>query len=198
MAGKPDPKRRTGYSGAADDPGLPLDVLFRSVEIKANAAGIKARGAARELLTAARNAHEGLIGDDDLARTLLEAAQDLLEEMDRWKDAHASVTVDRDKRVREVMAEALSCQHHGDMIRGLNEQLADVDASRDRSEKARLVLLGLLFALRRFLTATKNSGVAIPDAKKIIAWLTTAEKQATAAHDRAWRPRPSTADRKKD
>jgi hypothetical protein len=173
----------TCQGAAADDPPQALDALRASVEIKANAAGIKARAAAWTLITMAAESH-----NPQQARVLLESARDLLEEMYRWKDNWSSTTVDRDRKVREAMVRSEDCAAHGEEIAALRSQLHLLDQAQQRTENGRIALLGMLYAIREFVTAQQTRGVAVPDPRKIIAWLATAEKKTSAAHQRAFNP----------
>jgi hypothetical protein len=195
---------RTGYGQAADDPGLPLDVLQESVRVKAQASGMKARAAAMSLRAMAIDAKTA--GDEGRARALLEVAQDLLEEMHRWKDAWAHETVDKDRKVREAMARSESCAAHGEEIRQLRADVWHWSQVAERNEKARLALLSWFQVCRDFHDAAmaRRGVTGMPSAEKILEWMKVQLPKVERAHKRAFSvdlPKygelpPDTADKK--
>jgi hypothetical protein len=163
--------------------------LRLSLVIGADAAGIKARGAARKLMYAA-----DAVTDAGERYAAYAAVKDLLDEMYRWKDAWASEHVDKDRQVRRAMADSASCEHHGQEIRDMQAQLTGVRDGSDRHDKARSVLLGwyqTCVDFERGYRELVDAGKPTPDATKIVAWMGKQLPRVSAAYHRAWNPRPA-------
>jgi hypothetical protein len=190
MARRPLSKLPTGYNQAAADTGLPMDVLAGNIQAKGRAAGQKTGAAALTMIhRAATLAEDGQAGE---ARGLLEAAQDLMEELFRWKDAYLAVGIDRDRQANWAAERAESCAHHGQEIRSLKAQLAYAVQSRDRAERARRVLFGWYTECVKFVeNARGRRGVAgLPAPNQIINWMGAQLPKVRAAHESAVNPPP--------
>ncbi len=147
--------------------------------------GMKTRDAARAIL-ASRSA------DDPMRAVLVEALHEMVDETERWKNAWAHEHVDKDRKVRDAMAKAADCEHHGQEIRDLNRQLDNWTAAYDRAEADRLALLGWLQIGRDYIdiiTAVAATGGKLPSAVEVRDWMKAAIEKASRAHDRAWKPR---------
>jgi hypothetical protein len=116
------------------------------------------------------------------APALMPEVMDLVTYCDFMRDQVAHVQVDKDRSVRAASARALDCEAHGEVIKGLEDQVSAIDASAQRNEKARLALLGFLQAVDDGLDNLR------PDVTvaQLVAALRTASKKAHAAHTRAW------------
>jgi hypothetical protein len=101
------------------------------------------------------------------------------------EDQATACRVDRDRGIREASARALDCEAHGEVIKGLEDQVTAFDESGRRSEAGRLALLGFLHAVDE---ATKGSAalrnITVPE---LITALKASSKKTHAAHDRAWK-----------
>jgi hypothetical protein len=161
---------------------MPLDELRHTARIRADAAGMKARDAARKLMYACQ--------DRDDERERLIDVLDLLDEMHRWKDNWASAHVDADRRERRAMDLAASCEHHGEIIDRLEGQVSHFERSANQADAARVALLGLVHALDEFVRvcrANERTGKTLPSGSAVVGWLERALGQARRAHDKAWR-----------
>lgn len=109
---------------------------------------------------------------------------DLVTYLEFMRGQVAAAQVDRDRGIREASARALDCDAHGEVIKGLEDQVTALDASQRRTEAGRLALLGFLHAVDE---ATKGSptlrNITVPE---LIGALKQASKKTHAAHTRAW------------
>lgn len=113
---------------------------------------------------------------------------DLITYMDHLQDQATHARVDRDRGIREAMARSESCEHHGEEIKALSEQVHAFDAAQRRADAGRLALLGFLHAVDEVLEVNRKGGLS-PDltVAKLVAALAAASKKTHAAHDRAWK-----------
>jgi len=118
---------------------------------------------------------------------LMPEVVDLANEIEYVRDQIAHVRVDKDHAVREAMSRSGSCEHHGQEITALGDQLAALDRSAEKTEKARLALLGFLFAVDKLVQAHRE-GRTDPNLSvtKLVDALAKASKKASDAHARAW------------
>lgn len=147
--------------------------------------GMKTRDAGSKILELTE-----LLENEDRA-TVVEALHRMVDETDRWKDAWSASTVNHDHQLREAMFRANDCPSHGEMITGLERQVAAFDKSREQSEGGRMALLNLLFVLREFMIGFRKKqalGQAVPSAADVVDALGKTLAQAEAAHNRAFRP----------
>lgn len=121
------------------------------------------------------------------APALMPEVMDLVTYCDFMRDQVAHVQVDRDRQVRAAMARSESCEHHGEEIKGLGEQVGAFDAARERSERGRLAVLGLLFELDKVTKAYRDGQLPGLTVDKLVKSLEDASKKTHAAHDRAWK-----------
>jgi hypothetical protein len=107
---------------------------------------------------------------------------DLVTYLEFMRDQVAAAHVDRDRGIREASKRALDCDAHGEVITGLEGQVAAFDARARKSEAGRLALLGFLHAVDEGL------GHLRPDVTvaELVTALKAASKKAHAAHTRAW------------
>ncbi|AAT36821.1 Pas73 [Actinoplanes phage phiAsp2] len=104
------------------------------------------------------------------------------------EDQATHARVDRDRGIREASTRALDCEAHGEVIKGLEDQVTGIDRSRASSEGGRLALLGFLHAVDEVLDAhTKNRLSSDLTVDKLVAALAQASKKTHAAHERAWK-----------
>jgi len=190
------PKLPTGYNQAADDAGLPLDVIASNLQAKSAAVDMKSKAAAWTLIDLAATAREQ--GDEAHARVLLEAAQDLVEEILRWHDAWESIR----RGAIEAADLALSCAAHGTEIRALRTENAKTRALIDRERRARLIAMGWHTECVRTVQAARGSrGVSgLPSSERLISWMETQLPKVKAAHDITLNPplpRPASTPRRK-
>lgn len=129
----------------------------------------------------------------DSARKIIRTAPELTPEvvdlvtyLEFMRGQVAAAQVDRDRGIREASARALDCDAHGEVIKGLEDQVAGFDASARRSEAGRLAVLGLLFELDK-VTKAYRDGHDIGTMSALIKALEEASKKTHAAHDRAWK-----------
>lgn len=108
---------------------------------------------------------------------------DLVTYLDFMRDQVAAAHVDRDRGIREASARALDCDAHGEVIKGLEDQVGAFSAAERRAENGRLALLGFLHAVDEGLDNLR------PDVTvaELVKALKAASKKAHAAHDRAWK-----------
>ncbi len=99
------------------------------------------------------------------------------------RDQVAHVSVDKDRSVREASRKSLDCEHHGEVIQGLEKQLDRFDESGRRSEAGRLALLGFLFEMDKAIEKPREDLTVA----QLLGALKAASKSAHAAHQRAWR-----------
>lgn len=113
---------------------------------------------------------------------------DLAKHIEFLRDQVAHLQVEMDRKVREAMARSESCEHHGEEIKGLSEQLHAADQASTRNNNGRLALLALLHALDDFIELHgRGQIVKTMTVKDLVTWLTKATKKTHAAHARAWK-----------
>lgn len=120
------------------------------------------------------------------APALMPEVMDLVTYCDFMRDQVAAVSVDKDRSVRAAMARSESCEHHGEEIKGLGEQVSAFDAAQRRADAGRLALLGFLHAVDELATRYRGgySGFTVG---QLVSALEKASKSTHSAHDRAWR-----------
>ena len=163
----------------------------RGLNTRADAAGIKARDAARILIRYADDDRRPPLERDEMYG----AVGDLIDEMFRWKDAWASEHVDKDRKVRAAMARSVDCGAHGDEIRGLASEVTRLDKERERLDTTRLVLLGWfqqcvdLVAQYREQEKRRDTGLKhqLPTAGEIIAAFDRQLPKVRDRYMRAWK-----------
>jgi len=111
---------------------------------------------------------------------------DLVTYIDYLGDQATHARVDRDRGIREASARALDCDAHGEVIRGLEEQVAAFDSAQRRADAGRLALLGLTFAVDELVRQHKDGQLPDLTVDKLVKALADAVKKTHAAHDRAW------------
>lgn len=116
---------------------------------------------------------------------LMPEVMDLVTYVEFLQDQVTHARVDRDRGIRDAMAHSESCEYHGEQIKALNEQVSVIDVSAQKSEKARLALLGLLQAID---DVTEHYRQARTDwtIGQLVDALEKVSKKAHAAHARAW------------
>lgn len=121
------------------------------------------------------------------APAIMPEVMDMVAYCDFLRDQVTHVRVDRDRGIRDAMARSASCEHHGEEITALNNQVFAIDASAQRNEEARLALLRFLQAVDDLAEAHRRGhlrpGLTVDD---LIRDLEGASKKAHAAHTRAW------------
>lgn len=156
------------------------------LQSKLQAANLRPRDAGRAILALTVANYS----DTDHA-LVVEALHELLDEVDYWKTAWAHETVDKDHKVREAIARSESCEHHGEEIKQLGEQLTHFDQSYRHAEDGRVALLNYLFEMDRFIDAwdikaalgsnnTVTAAKLVEEMRKFVA-------RAHRGHERAWK-----------
>jgi hypothetical protein len=102
------------------------------------------------------------------------------------EDQATAARVDRDRGIREASKRALDCQAHGEVIKGLEDQVAGIDRSRASSEGGRLALLGFLTAVDQFTERYRKDEGQDPALEPVVDALERMSKSTHAAHTRAW------------
>lgn len=122
------------------------------------------------------------------APNLMAETVDLAQHIERLRDQVAAVRVDMDRQVRAALASASNCQAHGKQIDQLNGQADHFHRQGERSDAARVVLLGLLHTVEEMVDAHRagsfRADVTVAD---LVGVLERVAKRASAAHDREWR-----------
>lgn len=110
---------------------------------------------------------------------------DLVTYLEFMRDQVAAAHVDRDRGIREASKRALNCEAHGEVIAGLESQVAAFSAAERKAEAGRLALLAFLHAVD---DATKHyrEGYSGWTIGQLVDALEKASKKAHAAHTRAW------------
>lgn len=111
---------------------------------------------------------------------------DLVTYVDFLGNQVVAARVDRDQGVREASQRALNCPAHGEVIKGLESQVAVLDSSQRCTEAGRLALLGFLHAVDEF-TREYRKGYSGLTVGQLVNGLEKASKKVHAAHDRAWK-----------
>jgi hypothetical protein len=112
---------------------------------------------------------------------------DLVTYVDFLEDQATHARVDRDRGIREASARALDCDAHGEVIKGLEDQVAAFDSAQRRADAGRLALLGLTFAVDGLVRQHKDGQLPNLTVDKLVAALADAVKKTHAEHDRAWK-----------
>lgn len=122
------------------------------------------------------------------APALMPEVVDLAEHIEFLRGQVAHASVDKDRQVREAMARSESCEHHGQEIRQLSEQVHHFDRSADKHDRGRIALLGGLQAVRDFTDAYR-AGKTPADltVEQVVSALEAHLRKAYAAHERAWK-----------
>lgn len=135
---------------------------IRGIEVRADAAGGKTGGAARQIMRSRPDV--GTVG----------AVGVLLSEVQRWKDAAASERIEKDRRVSAARARAVDCDAHGAQIGELRVQSRYLEKRVRKVDAARLVLLGWYRRCDSFVRqarANQAAGQPLPDADTILGWM---------------------------
>lgn len=153
--------------------------------------GAKTRDAARTVLGIVVHDPAGLLPAVSAAERedAVEALHKMIDETERWKDAWASEHVDKDRQVRAAMARSADCTAHGEEITQLQAQLAAAEARADRTEAARLVMLGWYQACVSMVAAARQgeqAGKPLPDSASITEWMEKSLPRIGRAHQKAW------------
>jgi hypothetical protein len=134
------------------------------------------------------------LGVQDSARKIIREAPELMPEvMDMAHEIEflrgqvAAVRVDADRRERAAMLRSADCEHHGREIEELGRRLGAVDRAGEKTEKARLALLGFMHAVDDLVRAYREERTdpSLTVAELVDA-LAKAGKKAGDAHARAW------------
>lgn len=125
----------------------------------------------------------------DLAEVIDVAIHVSLKEIYFLNSQLAHVRVDADHRVLDASRRALDCEHHGQTIQGLEEQLPFAEQRAERCEKARLALLSGITAFDQFIEGVDNGtrmGQPLPDTATVVESIRGVLRKVHAAHTRAW------------
>lgn len=121
------------------------------------------------------------------APALMPEVMDLVTYCDFMRTQVAHVQVDRDRQVREAMARSGDCEHHGEEIKALGDQVHTFSEAERRHNAGRLAVLGLLFELDKVTKAYRDGQLPGLTVDKLVKALEDASKKTHAAHDRAWK-----------
>lgn len=121
------------------------------------------------------------------APALMPEVMDLVTYCDFMRTQVAHVQVDRDRGIREAMARSESCDHHGEEIKGLADQVHAFDAAQRRADAGRLALLGFLHAVDQYTDRYRKSDDRDPALEPVVDALERLSKSTHSAHDRAWK-----------
>jgi hypothetical protein len=111
---------------------------------------------------------------------------DLVNYCDFMRTRVAHARVDRDRGIREAQARSESCEHHGEEIKALGDQVHAISQGERRHNAGRQAVLGLLFDLDKVTEAYRDGQLPGLTVEKLIKSLEDASKKTHAAHDRAW------------
>jgi hypothetical protein len=121
------------------------------------------------------------------APELMPEVVDLGNEIEFLRGQVAAVRVDADRRERAAMLRSADCEHHGREIEELGRRLGAVDRAGEKTEKARLALLGFMHAVddlvRAYREGRTDPGLSVAE---LVDALAKASKKASDAHARAW------------
>lgn len=117
------------------------------------------------------------------APALMPEVMDLVNYVEFLGGQVAAVSVDRDRSVREAMARSGDCEHHGEQIKALSDQLWAFGESERRADAGRVALLGFLHAVDKVIE-NPPEGLTVD---RLLVALALSARKAHAAHDRAWK-----------
>jgi hypothetical protein len=176
----------------------------RRLALRLNATNVRPREAGRALLTLAGIKLDLRVALEGEQATAADAVSEMLAECEHWKTCWSHEHVDKDRQVRAALAKSADCEHHGTVIATLEARTARISAALDRTDSARVALLGLLHWLDRFIgdydVAVKLDR-PVMDGPDIVMALRSAVKRTSAAHQRVWsdcRERPASSPRRAD
>lgn len=121
------------------------------------------------------------------APALMPEVMDLINGLTWLKDQNTHIGVDRDRQVRDAMARSGDCEHHGQELRQLSEQVHHYSESERRADAGRVALLGLLHAVDQLVQQHKEGKLSDLTVDKLISALAETARKTHAAHDRAWK-----------
>lgn len=121
------------------------------------------------------------------APALMPEVMDLVTYCDFMRDQVAHVRVDKDRQIRDTMARSESCEHHGEQIKALGDQVHAFSGGERRHDAGRVAALGLLFELDKATRAYRAGQLPDLTVDELIKSLEDASKRTHAAHDRAWK-----------
>ena len=134
--------------------------------------------------------------DGEAFRVILAALPDTLETrvavhhlvgaLREAQDQRAHAWVDRDRGIREAMRRSQSCEAHGEQIRELGERLHAAHSGEERTNQARLALLGFLLAVDDAVKAYRAGAHAELTLDTLVTALEGSSRKAHAAHTWAW------------
>lgn len=113
-------------------------------------AGLKFKNAAESILSWAALDGTSTSAERTRRAAFVEHIHEMLDEMNRWKDAWASEQVARDRAVRDALARP-NCEIHDAELTELRERVIRLQAHLDRTEKGRLVLVTGLAEIDRVI-----------------------------------------------
>lgn len=121
------------------------------------------------------------------APALMPEVIDLVTYMDHLQNQATHCRVDRDRGIREAMARSESCEHHGEQIKALGEQVDSISGSHRRADAGRVALLGLLSAVDELVRQCRDGQLPSLTVDALVAALAESSRKVNAAHDRAWK-----------
>ena len=121
------------------------------------------------------------------APALMPEVMDLVTYIEFLQDQATACRADKDRSVLEASARSGDCEHHGEEIKALGDQVHAFSQSERRNDAGRLALLGLLFELDKVTKAYRDGRLLAITVSQLVSALEDASKKAHAAHDRAWK-----------
>lgn len=130
----------------------------------------------------------------DSARTIIREApalmpevMDLVNYVEFMRRQVAAAHADRDRGIREAQARSESCDHHGEQVKALGEQVHAFSEGERRNNAGRLALLGFLHAVDEFTDRYRKGDGQDPALGPVVDALERMSKSTHSAHDRAWK-----------
>jgi hypothetical protein len=117
----------------------------------------------------------------------VEHIHEMLDEMERWKDAWASEKVARDRAVRDALARP-NCEIHSSELAELRARVNQLQADLNRAEAGRLALVTGLHEIDRVIDGYDvGQAIGRKDLPPLTELLRKVSAKVHEAHKRAWR-----------
>jgi hypothetical protein len=149
-------------------------------------AGMKFKQAADSLLSWIEVDDESSSMQRARRLAVVEHIHQMLDEMERWKDAWASEKVARDRAVREALKRP-DCEIHDADLTELRERVNHLEAAEKRAEKGRLALVNGLDEIDRVIDGYDvGQSIGRKDLPPLTELLRKVSTKIHNAHRRAW------------
>jgi hypothetical protein len=150
-------------------------------------AGLKFKAAAESLLSWAAVTDESSSMQRTRRAAVVEHIHQMLDEMERWKDAWASEKVARDRAVRAAL-DRPNCEIHEAELTELRERGSYLEVERTRAEKGRLALVNGLDEIDRVIDGYDvGQAIGRQDLPPLTKLLREVSTRVHNAHRRAWK-----------